>query len=76
MNSTLIYFDGDYYEYHVVDKKEQVLEIGEYESAFLADMIAYHLFLKSKTFFILKIYHGINQDYVLVVSKGKKVFKI
>ena len=41
MSSTLISFDGEYYEYHSGEKEEQGLEIGGYESAFLADLVAF-----------------------------------
>ena len=34
MISTLICFDGEYYEYHRDEKEEQGLAIGVYESAF------------------------------------------
>ena len=40
MSSTLIYFNGDYYEYHGGEREEQGLEIGGYESEFLADLVA------------------------------------
>ena len=40
MSSTLICFDGEYYEYHGGEKPEQGLEIGGYESAFLSDLVA------------------------------------
>ena len=40
MNSTLMCFDVEYYEYHRGEKEEQGLAIGGYESAFLADMVA------------------------------------
>ena len=33
--STLIYFGGEYYEYHGGKKEEQVLAIGGYESALI-----------------------------------------
>ena len=39
MSSTLVYFDGDYYEYHGGEKEEQGLAVGGYESAFLADLV-------------------------------------
>ena len=34
ISSTLICFDGEYYEYHGGEKEEQGLAIGEYKSAF------------------------------------------
>ena len=40
MSSTLIFFDGEYYEYHGGEKEEQGLAIGGYESAFLANLVA------------------------------------
>ena len=51
MSSTLICFDGDYYEYHGGEKAEQGLAIGGYESAFLADLVASYLFKKAKAHF-------------------------
>ena len=44
MSSTLIYFDGDYYECHDGKKEEQGLEIGGYESDFPAGLVASYLF--------------------------------
>ena len=40
MSSTLIYFDGEYYDYHGGEREEQGLAIGGYKSAFLADLVA------------------------------------
>ena len=51
MSSTLICFDGEYYEYHRGEKAEQGLAIGGYESTFLADLVAYYLFEKAKAHF-------------------------
>ena len=72
MSSTLICFDGEYYEYHGGEKAEQGLAIGGYESAFLANLVASYLFKKSKAHFYPTIYHGIYRDDGLVVFKGKK----
>ena len=72
MSSTLIFFNGEYYKYHEGEKSEQGLEIGRYESAFLADLVASYLFKKAKAHFYLTIYHGIYRDDGLVVFKGKK----
>ena len=72
MSSTLISFDGEYYEYHGGEREEQGLAIGRYESAFLADLVASYLFEKAKPVFRPTIYHGIYQDDGLVVFKGKK----
>ena len=72
MSSTLISFDGDYYEYHGGEKEEYILVIGGYESAFLADLFASYLFEKAKSNFLLTIYHGTYRDDGLVVFKGKK----
>ena len=47
MSSTLISFDGEYYEYHGVEREEKGLVIGGYESAFLAELVASYLFEKS-----------------------------
>ena len=71
-SSTLISFNGNYYEYHGGEREEQVLAIGGYESDFLADLVAYYLFEKDKLNFCPEIYHGIYQDDGLVVIKGKK----
>ena len=59
MSSTLIYFDGKYYEYHVEENKEQGLSIGGYESDLLANLVASYLFNKFKNHLIRKIYHVI-----------------
>ena len=72
MSSTLIYFNGEYYEYHGGEREEQGLLIGGYKSEFLADMIASYLFEESKSNFRPTIYHGIYRDDGLVVFKGKK----
>ena len=42
---------------------------------FLAGLVASYLFEKSKTLLNSTIYHGIYQDDVLVVLKGKKSVK-
>ena len=72
MSSTLISFNGDYYEYHGGEIEEQGLSIGEYESAFLVDLVASYLFENSKLNFCPTIYHGIYIYYGLVIFKGKK----
>ena len=72
MRSTLISFDGEYYEYHGGEIEEQGLAIGGYESAFMADLVSSYLFEKANPIFCPKIYHGIYQDDGLVVFKGKK----
>ena len=38
------------HEYHGGDREEQGLEIGGYESAFLADLVASYLFEKASQF--------------------------
>ena len=48
MSSTLIYFDGEYYDYHGGKKEEQGLAIGGYESSFLANLVASYRFEKAK----------------------------
>ena len=40
MSSTLISVNGYSYKYHGGEKKEQGVEIGEYESASLSDLVA------------------------------------
>ena len=72
MSSTLISFDGEYYEYHGWEREEQGLEIGGYESVFLDDLVTSYLFEKAKFNFRPTIYHGIYQDDGLVIFKGKK----
>ena len=72
MSSTLISFNGEYYEYHSVEREEQGLVIGGYESAFFDDLVASYLFEKSKANFHPRTYHGIYRYDVLVVFKGKK----
>ena len=72
MSSTLICFDGEYYEYHGVEKEEQGLAIGGYESAFLVDLVTSYLFDKAKAHYYPTIYHEIYRDDILVVIKGKK----
>ena len=47
MSSTLISFDGKYYEYHGGKNGKQGLAIGRYESDFLSDLVASYLFEKS-----------------------------
>ena len=72
MSSTLISFDGEYYEYHGGEREEQGLAIGGYESVFLAYLVASYLFEKAKPIFRPTIYHGIYQDDRLVVFKRMK----
>ena len=72
MSSTLICFDGEYYEYHRGEKAEQGLANGGYESAFLANLVASYLFEKAKAHFYPTIYHQIYRDDKLVLFKGKK----
>ena len=72
MSSSLISFDGKYYEYHIGEREEQGLEIVGYKSAFLADLVPSCLFEKSKTKFRPAIYHGIYRDDGLAVFKVKK----
>ena len=73
MSSTLISFDGEYYEYHGGEREEQGLAIGGYESAVLADLVASYLFEKSKASFHPTTYHGIYIDDGLVVFKGNNI---
>ena len=72
MSSTIIYFDGNYYEYHGEEREEQGLAIGGYESAFLADLVASYHFEKSKANFHSTTYHKIYIYKRLVVFKGNK----
>ena len=76
MSSTLISFDGKYYEYHGEKKEEQGLAIGGYELDFLSNLVASYLFLRKPMIFSnQKNYHGIYQDYGLVVFRVKKSVK-
>ena len=75
MSSDLISFDGKYYKYHSGKKEEQRFLIDEYESNFLADLVASYLFDKSKPFLNPKTYQGMYRDDVLVVFKGKESVK-
>ena len=59
MSSTLISFDGEYYEYHEGESEEQGLDIGGYESAFLADLVASYIFEKVKPIFALENHQAI-----------------
>ena len=72
MSSTLISFDGEYYEYHGGEREEQGLAIGGNKSAFLVDLVASYLFEKSSPIFRPTIYHGIYRDDSLVIFKIKK----
>ena len=49
-----------------------MLDIGEYKSEFLADLVASYLFDKSKSNFCPKIYHEIYRNDGLVSFKGEK----
>ena len=70
MSSTLISFDGEYYEYHGGEREEQGLAIDGYESAFLADLVASYLFEISKANFHLTTYHRIYRYDGLVGFTG------
>ena len=72
MSSTLIYFDGEYLEYHGGNNKETWIAIKGYELYLLYYLAPYYLFLKSQNLFRPKIYHRIYRDDSLVVFKGKK----
>ena len=48
MSSTLISFDGKYYEYHGEKKEEQGLAIGGYELDFLSNLVASYLFWENQ----------------------------
>ena len=72
MSSTLISFDGKYYEYNGGEREEQGLDIGGYESVFLSDLVASYLFEKAKATLYPTTYHGIYRYDGLVVFTGKK----
>ena len=59
MRSTLISFDGKYYEYHGGKKEEKGLAIGGYELDFLANLVTSYLYEKSKVLINPTSYHGI-----------------
>ena len=59
MRSTLISFDGKYYEYQGSEKEEEGLAIGGYESAFLSNLVVSYLFEKSKALLRPTTYHDI-----------------
>ena len=71
--STLIYFNRKYYKYNGGEKEEQELAIGGYELAFLADLVASHIFDKSRTLLNPTTHHVFYQDDGLVVLKGNKI---
>ena len=73
MISTLIYFDGEYYENNGRENEEQGLAIGGYESAFLAELVASYLFEKAKNIINQITYHGIYGNDGLLVLNGKKI---
>ena len=75
MSSTLISFDGKYYEYHGGKNGKQGLAIGRYESTFLTKLVASYLFDKAKNLINPPTYHGVYRDDGLVVFKGKKSVK-
>ena len=72
MSSTLISFDGEYYEYHGGEREEQRLAIGGYKYLFLVDLVASYLFEKAKPILRPTIYHGIYRYDGLVIFKVKK----
>ena len=75
MSYTLTSFDGEYYKYHSRENEEQNLVVGGYELSFLSDLVASYLFDKAKALLNPKFYHGVYQDYSLVVFKRKKSVK-
>lgn len=75
MISTLIFFNGNYYEYHGREKEEQYLAIGGYEAAFLSDLVISYLFTKYNTLFRPDLYHGIYQYDRLLVFRCNNIPK-
>ena len=74
-SSTLISFDGEYYEYPGGEKEGKGLAIGGYESAFLANLVVSYLFDKFKALLNMTTYYDIYQYDGLVVFKVKKSVK-
>ena len=70
MSSTLLTFGEEYFQYGEKGIKTKILAIGGYESAFLADLVAFDLFEKcnyqSKEF----LWKWIYREDVLLVFKG------
>ena len=73
MSSTLISFDGEYYEYHGGEREEQELAADGYESMSLANLVAFYLLEKANANFHPTTYHRIYRYNGLVVFTGKKV---
>ena len=73
VSSTLISFEGGYYEYHGVDNKDQGLAIWGYESAFLSNLVVSYLFEKSKNLLNRTTYQVIYCDRGLLVYSGVNV---
>ena len=72
MSSTLISFNGEYYEYHRGEREEQGLGIGRYESSFFADLVPSNRSEKSKLNLRRKNYLIFNHDDGLVVFEVKQ----
>ena len=73
VSSTLISFEGGYYEYHGGDNKDQGLAIWGYESAFLSNLVVSYLFEKSKNLLNRTTYQVIYYDRGLLVYSGVNV---
>ena len=52
--------------------KNRGWQLVDKNQRFVADLVAYYLFEKSKYNFCQRIYHGIYREYSLVVFKGRK----
>ena len=70
--STLLTFGGEYFEYGEKGIETKVLEIGGYESYFLADLVASYLFEKCNNQCKEFLWKGIYRDNGLLVFKGKR----
>ena len=71
MSSTLLNFQEKYYEYGEEGLETKGSEIGGYESAFLADLVASYLFEVTNNQFREFLWRVIYRDYGLLVFKGR-----
>lgn len=72
MDATLLTFVDKYYEYgggHNINKRG--LTIGDYESAWLADLVASFILKKTKRHFKDALFSRIYQDDGITIDKGK-----
>ena len=62
MSSTLLNFQDKYYEYREEDLETKGLAIGDYESAFLEDLVAFYLLEVTNNKFKEVLWRGIYRD--------------